>query len=223
MYFLVDFENVLSDGLRGAQYLKADDTVIIFYSQVCDKVQQGVIRQIMDSACHLDICKLQKQGKNALDFYIASKLGELTGQGQEGTAVIISNDSGFQAVRDYWEKRAARKRRVLVSPSIEDGIISGNENNERTAELRRLRQKLGIGAYYSNYKEEKRIRTVLQKLFEGTEFESRIEEIQNMIEGKEKSAKIIYLSSLRLFGRKNGLEVYNTIKSSGELQRVKSI
>ena len=150
-------------------------------------------------------------------------VGELTGQGQEGTAVIISNDSGFQAVRDYWEKRAARKRRVLVSPSIEDGIISGNENNERTAELRRLRQKLGIGAYYSNYKEEKRIRTVLQKLFEGTEFESRIEEIQNMIEGKEKSAKIIYLSSLRLFGRKNGLEVYNTIKSSGELQRVKSI
>lgn len=110
-----------------------------------------------------------------------------------------------------------------MSPSIEDGIISGNENNERTAELRRLRQKLGIGAYYSNYKEEKRIRTVLQKLFEGTEFESRIEEIQNMIEGKEKSAKIIYLSSLRLFGRKNGLEVYNTIKSSGELQRAKGI
>lgn len=63
----------------------------------------------------------------------------------------------------------------------------------------------------------------MQKLFEGTEFEGRIEEIQNMIEGKEKSAKIVYLSSLRMFGRKGGLEVYNRIKSSGELQRVKGV
>lgn len=63
----------------------------------------------------------------------------------------------------------------------------------------------------------------MQKLFEGTEFEGRIEEIQNMIEGKEKSAKIVYLSSLRMFGRKDGLEVYNRIKSSGELQRVKGV
>lgn len=110
-----------------------------------------------------------------------------------------------------------------MSPTIEDGIVSGNENNERTVELRRLRQKLGIGAYYSDYKEGKRISAVLQKLFEGTEFESRVEEIQNMIEGKEKSAKIIYLSSLHLFGRKNGLEVYNTIKSSDELRRAKGV
>lgn len=63
----------------------------------------------------------------------------------------------------------------------------------------------------------------MQKLFEGTEFEGRIEEIQNMIEGKEKSAKIVYLSSLRMFGRKDGLEVYNRIKSSGELHRVKGV
>ena len=223
MLFLIDYENVGIAGMKGCDYLDGQDHVIIFYSESSKHMEQRALEDITASGCTFEICKLCKPGKNALDFYIASKLGELTGQGQEGTAVIICNDSGFQAVRDYWEKRAARKRRVLVSPSIEDGIISGNENNERTAELRRLRQKLGIGAYYSNYKEEKRIRTVLQKLFEGTEFESRIEEIQNMIEGKEKSAKIIYLSSLRLFGRKNGLEVYNTIKSSGELQRVKSI
>ena len=52
---------------------------------------------------------------------------------------------------------------------------------------------------------------------EDTEYESGIDEIQNMIEGKEKSAKIIYLNSLHLFGRKGGLEIYNRIKASGEL------
>ena len=46
VYFLVDFEN----------------TVILFYSQVCEQIQQGLIRQIMDSACCLEISKLKKQG-----------------------------------------------------------------------------------------------------------------------------------------------------------------
>ncbi|MDE7332817.1 MAG: hypothetical protein K2O16_11415 [Lachnospiraceae bacterium] len=223
MLFLIDYENVGIAGMKGCDYLDRQDYVVIFYSESSKHMEQRALENITASGCVFEICKLCKPGKNALDFYIASKLGELTGAGQEGTAVIVSNDSGFQAVRDYWEKRAAHRRRVLVSPCIEDGIVSGNENNARTGELRRLRQKLGISAYYSDYKEGERISAVLQKLFAGTEYESRIEEIQGMIEGKEKSAKIIYLSSLHLFGRKGGLEVYNRIKSSSELQKAKGI
>ena len=30
MYFLIDFENVGSEGLKGAEYLLKEDTVIIF-------------------------------------------------------------------------------------------------------------------------------------------------------------------------------------------------
>lgn len=52
---------------------------------------------------------------------------------------------------------------------------------------------------------------------ENTPYENKIEEIQNMIEGKEKNAKVIYLSSLHLFGKKEGLEVYRKIKASDEL------
>ena len=54
----------------------------------------------------------------------------------------------------------------------------------------------------------------MQNLFEGTQYESRVDEIQNMIEGKDKSARIIYLSSLHLFGRKGGLEIYNKVKAA---------
>ncbi len=156
MYFLVDFENVLSDGLRGAQYLKADDTVIIFYSQVCDKVQQGVIRQIMDSACHLDICKLQKQGKNALDFYIATCLGAVFGSGYAGKAAIVSRDQGFTAVRDYWKGYAGKTAEVILGPTLEQCILSANE--------------------------------------------------------KQSGRKILYLDSVKTFGKKDGLEIYRKMR-----------
>lgn len=219
MLFLVDYENVGNGGMKGCDYLNARDHMIIFYSEAKKSMERRMLENITASGCAFEICKLCKTGKNALDFYIASRLGELIGGGYEGISVIVSNDGGFGAVRDYWEKRAVHKRRVLLSSCVEDGIVSGNENNERTITLRQLREKYTIGGYHSAYMERMRIKGVLRRLFEGTMYENRIEEIQNMIDGKEKSPKVIYLASLHLFGRKGGLEVYNKMKASGELQR----
>lgn len=221
MLFLVDYENVGNTGMKGCDYLNGQDHLIVFYSEAKKHMERRTLEDITASGCTFEICKLCKTGKNALDFYIASRLGELIGEGYEGIAVIVSNDGGFGAVRDYWAQRAAHKRRILLSPCIEDGIVSGNENDERTGKLRRLREKLAIGGYHSVYAERMRIKTVLQKLFTGTQYENKIEEIQNMLEGKEKSSKVIYLNSLHLFGKKGGLEVYNKIKASDALQTVK--
>ena len=218
MLFLIDYENVGNAGMKGSDYLNAQDHVIVFYSEARTHMEQRALENITASGCTFEICKLCKTGKNALDFYIASRLGELVSEGHEGIAVVVSNDSGFQAVRDYWEQRAIHKRRIVLSACIEDGIVSGSEINERTVELRRLREKLAIGSYYSTYAERMRTKAVLSKLFEGTPYKDRIEEIQNMLEGKEKSSKVIYLSSLRSFGRKGGLEIYHKIKASDVLQ-----
>ena len=217
MLFLIDYENVGCAGMKGCNYLNAQDYTIVFYSEAKQHMEKRDLENITASGCIFEVCKLCKTGKNALDFYIASRLGELFGEGYSGVAVIVSNDSGFQAVRDYWEKRATPKRRIILSNCIEDGIVSGNENNERTRELRRVREKLTIGGYYSAYTERIRIKAVLQKIFDGTQYESKVEEIQNMLDGKEKNSKIIYLDSLHLFGRKGGLEVYHKLKASNEL------
>ncbi len=217
MLFLVDYENVGNAGMKGSSYLNAKDHIIVFYSETKKNMERRTLEIITASECIFEICKLCKTGKNALDFYIASKLGELFGGGQEGIAVIVSNDNGFQAVRDYWEKRAEHRREVLLSPCVEDGIVCGGENNERTRELKRLRENLTIGGYHAAYLERMRIKTVLQKLFEGTEYENMTEEIRNLIEGKEKTSKTIYLNCLHLFGRNNGLAIYNRVKACDEL------
>ena len=213
MLFLVDYENVGKDGLRGCEYLDGQDHMIVFYSDNRKNAERRSLDHISTSGCRFEVCKLCKTGKNALDFYIASRLGELIGGGYEGRSVIVSNDSGFGAVRDYWAKRSARRRMICLAANIEDGIVGGNEDNERTKYLRRQREMLSIGGYYSAYAEKMRIRAVLEKLFAGTEYEARMDEIQNLIEGKEKTSKIIYLNSLHLFGRKQGLEIYNKMKA----------
>lgn len=216
MLFLVDYENVGNAGMRGSSYLDIQDHVIIFYSESKKNVERRYLEDISASGCKFEICKLCKNGKNALDFYIVSRLGELIGEGYQGVSIIVSKDSGFQAARDYWEKRASCKRKVFVSPSMEDGIISGNENNERTKELKRLRESLTIGGYYSAYEERLRLQSLIESLFQGTEYQDRTEEIQELMEGGKKKAKVIYLSSLHTFGRKSGLEIYQKLKESGE-------
>lgn len=217
MLFLVDYENVGNAGMKGSSYLNATDHIIVFYSETKKNMERRTLEIITASECTFEICKLCKTGKNALDFYIASKLGELFGSGQEGIAVIVSNDNGFQAVRDYWEKRAGHRRKVLLSSCVEDGIVSGGENNERTRELKRLRENLTIGGYHAAYMERVRIKAVLQKLFEGTEYEGMTEEIRNLLEGKEKTSKTVYLNCLHIFGRNSGLEIYNKVKACDAL------
>lgn len=217
MLFLVDYENVGNTGMRGCHYLNETDSVIIFYSEAKKNMERRFLENITNSGCTFEICKLYKNGKNALDFYIASKLGELFGNGFGGTTVIVSHDNGFQAVRDYWEKKAVHKRRVLLADCVEDGIVSSNENSERTKELKHMRENMTIGGFFTDHTEKMRRKTVIKRLFEGTEYEGMIEEIQKLMIGKEKTPRMIYLNCLHLFGRDGGLTIYNRIKACKEL------
>ena len=44
---LIDYENVsTTDGLKGVEYLQERDTLIIFYSQCCEKIRTEYIDMI---------------------------------------------------------------------------------------------------------------------------------------------------------------------------------
>jgi len=217
MLFLIDYENVGNAGMRGCEYLDDKDRVIIFYSDNRKYMERRLIEAIDSSGCTFEVCKLCKIGKNGLDFYIASRLGELIGDGYEGISVIVSRDNGYSAVRDYWMKRAPHRRRVFVSYTIEDGILDVKEKNVRTRELSEAKDTVRIDQFYHAYAERLRVKAVLEKLFAGTEYEDLTDEILGLIQGGENSPKLIYLNSLRHFGRKGGLEIYNRLKACEEL------
>ena len=94
MLFLIDYENVGRAGMRGSEFLNPQDHVIVFYSEVQKNAERRSLENIVSSGCVFEICKLYRTGKNALDFYIVSRLGQLIGGGYEGISVIVSQDCG---------------------------------------------------------------------------------------------------------------------------------
>ena len=119
MYFLIDFENVRNAGMQGSEYLQPADHVIVFYSAAASGMEQRHLNNIQASGCGFETYKLRRQGKNGLDFYIATKVGELFGANRCQSAVLVSNDAGFKAIREFWQECSGTKNRVAISSSIE--------------------------------------------------------------------------------------------------------
>ena len=217
MYFLVDFENVRNLGMRGTEFLLRTDCVVLFYSDAAPAIEQRHLNNIQLAGCGFEACKLLKKRKNGLDFYIASKAGALFGAERCQNLVIVSNDGGFQAVRDYWQDRSGTKHRVALSESIEHGILAANENSERANLIRSYRKNVDIGNFDAAYQENLKMQRMLQEAFSGTAFAGRLKEIGEILKPGA-TPKVIYLDSLRHFGRKEGQEIYRILKTCGNFQ-----
>lgn len=211
MYFLVDFENVRSGGLRGVDYLDKSDYITIFFSNAAHSCEGRYLEEIEKSGCHFDTCKLQNTGKNGLDFYIASRVGEFFGSGHNERVAIISKDQGYKAVRDYWDVRLPTNKKIIISPSVERSLIASNDNSERVKLLKGKLASVDIDVFQAKYEERIRMQQLLKEIFHETEYENKMSEIQDMVK-TTKSPKIVYMDSLHRFGRNQGLEIYRRIK-----------
>ena len=203
--------------MRGTEYLLPDDCVIVFYSADASKMEQRHLTNISNSGCGFETYKLKAKRKNGLDFYIATKVGELFGAGRSKRAILISNDVGFQAVRDFWNECSGTKNRVVLSSNIEAGIISSGENSKRASLIRSYQTSVDIGSYYAAFQENHRLRQAIRDAFAGTEFEYRFEEIEELLK-KGTAPKMIYLDSMRKFGRTDGQKVYRVLKNCAAFQ-----
>lgn len=181
MYFLIDFENVRNARMCGTEYLQSDDHVIAFYSDSSPTMEQRHLWNIQNSGCGFETYKLVTKRRNGLDFYIASKVGELFGANRCNRAVLVSCDSGFQAIRNFWQECSGTKNRVAISNCIEQGIISSGENSKRANLIRSYRKTVDIGNFYAAYQEGINLRKALHDTFSGTAFESRLKEIEEIL------------------------------------------
>lgn len=212
-HFMIDLENTRSKGLQGAEYLSPEDQVTVFYSQSCLKVEKGKLQQIIDAGSILDICRLQRNGKNALDFYITSRIGELFGAGYQGMVAIVSNDKGYCAVQDYWAKCVKPSRSIILQPNIEQCIGCSGENSARRKLIQEGMQEVNLETQYGLYGNRLRMRQILEKGFADTVYRDLLGQIAGMVEEqKGQGNRMLYLDAVRRFGRKKGLEIYRKIK-----------
>lgn len=211
MYFLVDHENVNNSGYQGVEYLLPEDTIEIFYSESSKNIHNGIFRLIKDSGCDIKICKLKQIRKNALDFYIVSRLGELIGSGYQGNSAIISGDHGFKSVQEYWRNCTKHKRRIGLALSVADAIIAMNEPGSRTGEVKMQMKPVSIETEFARYEENEKVRRQLAECFRDTEYIGKLDEIESIFI-KKGGNKTLYLDSLKQFGKKDGVVVYNRMK-----------
>ena len=213
---LVDYENVATtDGLKGAEYLHENDTIVIFYSQSCEKVRAEYIEMIERSKCEFRAYKLVKTGKNALDFYIATECGCLSAS-SERQICIISRDKGFAAIADFFRiKCESQNTMVLVAPNIEKALLALNapEDAERKKLIKEKSRTLNIDSEQARIKEHREFVNKIIKTFEGTEYEKKTDNILNFIENQEmKTPRVLYTGSLHEFGREDGRSIYQILK-----------
>lgn len=213
MYFLIDYENVKEKGLAGVEYLEKEDYITFFYSKTCDKCQNRWLDTIASSGCKVDICKLVKTGKNGLDFYIASRIGQYFGAGNKGPVAIISQDKGYQAVRDYWNLTSGKNNKVFMAHTIGKAILAGSAHPDKIEEIKHAEERTSFEVFQARYEERVRIQNILQDLFAGTDLEDQIGNIEDLLNDHKNTGnkRDIYLDSLHRFGRNQGLTIYRKI------------
>ncbi len=100
--FLIDFENVKSAGLVGIETLGMEDQVVILYSQNSNTLSFEMHQKILTCEANVEYYQIRRGGKNSLDFQLSTLLGYLLASGLYTHLYIISNDSGFDALYDFW-------------------------------------------------------------------------------------------------------------------------
>lgn len=114
-YYLVDYENVHKKGLYGIDDLEKNDNVIIFYSPNADKLPFSLHSQIIETKAKITYFEVDTVGKNALDFQLSSYIGYIVGKHSKCMCYIISKDSGYENVCNFWRKYG---KKICLIPDI---------------------------------------------------------------------------------------------------------
>lgn len=134
MKYLIDYENVHFAGLEGATFLSKEDEVEIFYNENSN-ISKGMVKALKEKCKSVNAHKLIESRPNALDFYIASRIGEMVGDKESGMFCIITKDENMAgSIKDYWNN--GKKAKVTSAVSViahlkeEEKRLVGSMNNK---------------------------------------------------------------------------------------------
>lgn len=130
-FYLVDFENVKSDGLKGIDDLTKEDTVVIFYSDNADKISFDIHQSLVKSKAEIKLKKVNVGQKNALDFQLAAYLGYAAAKNEKNNYYIVSNDNGYCVLCGFWTNIS-----VKTISSIQDGICTAPPDSEENTNVK---------------------------------------------------------------------------------------
>lgn len=129
--YLVDFENVRSEGLRGVEELGEGDKVVIFYSKNADAITFDVHRLLSKSRAEIETFRILRGGRNSLDFQLSTYLGYLVMENCYSNIVIVSQDKGFLCATSFWEENGELcNANIKLCKSISSSDMESSSKDE---------------------------------------------------------------------------------------------
>lgn len=163
-HYLIDYENVHSDGLTGCKDLSSTDHIIIFFTDNAKNIDMTNIFDHGDAT--LDMEKVPA-GNQSADMHIISYLGFLAGNfGKSCKVVIVSKDTDFDNVINYWKSKTginasrtqqikAVKPKQVSTPTKQHSQtskqkVSGEKKTKLNQEVMQAIRKAGYDATVAN-------------------------------------------------------------------------
>ncbi len=111
--YLIDYDNTVVRGITVIERLRSTDRLIILYGPKTGSVPFEDMVKMTSSPAAVEFVRTTKTAKNYLDFQLSTYLGYLVAKRASQEYYIISRDSGFDAVLDFWQEKEVRISRFV--------------------------------------------------------------------------------------------------------------
>ena len=225
-YYLIDYENVGSEGFKGCGKLRETDIIHLFYTDNSRKIDLDIINDHGESKL---ITHKVPTGNQSADMHLGSYLGyligkECTGQDEECKIVVISKDTGFDHIIEFW--KAEKNVKISRNEKISGKQVqtrkqvkkqTGKEKDKQVAEqsenqnTKKPKQKI-IDMKAGTKRLQQELILVLDKAGMSKEVVNYVSTtVEKNAEDKNRKQQI-YRSIISKYGQTKGLNIYNHIK-----------
>lgn len=149
--YLIDSENVNDAWVELLPVLEGGDRITVFYTDKSPHMCYQHVIALLEKEREIRFIKCF-EGNNALDFQLVSELGYMLCEMPDYEYVIVSNDTGFDAIVKYWEKRGRKVSRIkgrecrAVAKKASEKQPFYEETKERYPLRRRKARRLSLPA-----------------------------------------------------------------------------
>ena len=228
--YLIDSENVGSTWANLLQEGKKFD-LYIFVTENAKSLNFSLLKELTNENNHrVNIIECDP-GKNSLDFYLSSYLGYLIGKDKHSSYLVVSQDTGFDHVIDYWNREGHDVTRINTKPEkkkpvrkasakkdsetriiVKKDVPKENKEVKKPAAKKKETKKKNDAA---KNKENSPKKDLLKKLLKDYP-DNEINEIAKLLDStpadKRSDKNHIYRKLIRKYKNEKGLEIYTLIK-----------
>ena len=135
--YLVDYENVHSSGLEKI-HNTIEDEIYVFYTENATKLDLSDYKKNMEP---IEV----PAGNQSLDRHLISYLGFLIAKnGKKSTYCIVSNDKGYDVIKDFWIDEGYKVKRKSISVTEYHKAIQSKDTPKNNSKIDKKQLSLKI-------------------------------------------------------------------------------